>query len=451
MRRTALPAAAAALLVACGGGGDGEGGGPGGPGAAAEEDETTPAVEVVEAREGRLPQSERLTGTVRAGGQVVISPEVSGPVVDVRVQTGDRVEEGDTLVRIRSETGRSQLQQARAALENARAQAQRAEAQLEEMEAQFERTRALAEDSLVSREALDTQRTELESARADYQQAQAQVEEAEATVEERREAVEQSVVRAPITGHVGNRQVEVGMNVDPQTQLFTIGRLGDMKVEVAVPQEILARLEPGQEVEIRAESLPDTVLRAEISRVSPFLSEGTFSARAEIDVSNHEGLLMPGQFVTVDVYYGQTASATLVPKSALYDDPATGRRGVWVADLEGMDVQAVSGDAAGSLIGPVATSFRTVEVQAEGRHHAGVELEPGTWVVVMGQHLLSERGGGGEARARVRPLGWERVEALQRIQREDLLQQFMERQQQIARHRADSAASAGDTTGASPM
>lgn len=448
-------AAAVGLALACGGGADeGSESGDGGPGPGQEEaDGTTPAVEVVQAREGRLPQSERLTGTVRAGGQVVISPESSGPVVDVRVQTGDRVQAGDTLVRIRSETGRSQLQQARANLENARAQADRAQAQLDEMEAQFERTRALAEDSLVSREALETQRTELESARADYQQAQAQVEEAEATVEEREESLDQTVVRAPITGHVGNRNVEVGMRVDAQSQLFTIGRLEDMKVEVAVPQEILAQLEPGQEVEIRAESLPDTVLRAEISRVSPFLSQGTFSARAEIDVSNHQGLLMPGQFVTVDVYYGETASATLVPKSALYDDPATGRLGVWVAAPGDVEVQPVSGDGAGSLVGPVDVRFRPVQVQAEGRHHAGVpDLEPGTWVVVLGQHMLSERGEDGPTRARVRPLGWERIEGLQQIQREDLLRQFMERQQQLVRSRADSAeATGGDTTGGSPM
>lgn len=456
VRRVLVAAAAVAgLALACGGGSDG-GSSPeeGGPGRGRQDDGITPAVEVVEAREGRLPRSERLTGTVRAGGQVVISPEVSGPVVEVRVQTGDRVQEGDALVRIRSETGRSQLQQARANLENTRAQAERARAQLEEMEAQFERTRALAEDSLVSREALQTQRTALESARADFQQAQARVEEAEATVEERREAVEQAVVRAPITGHVGNRDVEVGMRVDPQTQLFTIGRLEDMKVEVAVPQEILPQLEPGQEVEIRAESLPDTVLRAEISRVSPFLSEGTFSARAEIDVSNHRGLLMPGQFVTVDVYYGETASATLVPKSALYDDPATGRRGIWIAALDDADAEPVSGDEAGTLVGPVDVRFRPVEVQAEGRHHAGVrDLEPGAWVVVLGQHLLSREDGDGAARARVRPLGWERIEGLQRIQREDLLRQFMARQQRLARTRLDSAEEAAepDTVGGPPM
>ncbi len=444
-------AAGAALALACGGGQEG-GSGDGPPGSGAEQEVTTPSVEAVRAREGRLPLRNRLTGTVRAAGQVVISPQVSGPIVEVMAQNGDHVESGDPLVRIRAETGRAQLQQARASLQNARAQAQQAQAELRQLEAQFQRTQALAEDSLVSQETLETQRAQVEGARATYEQMQAQVEAAQATVEEREEALDQTVVRAPIDGQVGQRNVEVGMRVDPSTPLYTIGRLENMQVEVPVPQELLTEIDVGTPVEIRASSLPDTLIEAQVSRISPFLEQGSFTGRVEIDVSNHSGLLLPGMFVTVDILHGQTAATTIVPKSSLYDHPGTGQRGVYVVDTGGAEVQLVESDSVGQLTSPMEATFREARIGVEGRQLVGLEnVEPGQWVVVVGQHLLADRAAEGPIETRIRPVGWERVVDLQRLQRQDLVRQFMQRQQRMARRwrdslRRDSVGPAGESS-----
>lgn len=232
------------------------------------------------------------------------------------------------------------------------------------------------------------------------------------------------------------------MQVDAQSALFTIGSLERMRVEVPVTQEMLGWLREGQRVEIRAENLPDTVIAAEVSRISPFLAQGSFSAEAEIDVSNEGGLLLPGMFVTVDVFYGESEQATLVPKSALYEHPARGM-GVYTAPSLGLEIEPVrpSGESElGPFTPPTPTRFRPVEVVAEGGQLVGVRgVEAGDWVVVVGQHLLSERSGEGTP-ARVRPVTWERIVSLQRLQRHDLLRQFMEKQQRLARQRADSIA-----------
>jgi RND family efflux transporter MFP subunit len=404
-------------------------------------------VEAVRARRGGLPLRERMTGTVRATGQVAIYPQVSGPIVEVLAEDGDQVERGDPLVRIRPRISQSQLEQARANLEVAQAELQQAAANLQEMEARFQRTLLLAGDSLVSAEAVETQRAQLEAARAARAQARAQVRQAEATIAERREALEQTVVRAPISGRVGQRNAEVGMQVDGQTALFTIGSLDHMRIEVPVTQEMLGRLREGEPVEIHAESLPDTVITAQISRISPFLEEGSFSAEAEIDVSNEGGTLLPGMFVTVDVYYGESEQATLVPKSALYENPVTGQPGVFVAPSLGLEIQplpASGPDGTGPFTPPTPLRFRTVEVVAEGQQIVGLEgVESGDWVVVVGQHLLSGAEGEGPVTARIRPVTWERIVGLQQLQREDLLRQFMEKQQRLARQRADSIAAAG--------
>lgn len=442
-RRPPLPIALAGValaLTACGQPGpSGEDGGAERADDRAGKRGSVPAVEVVQARSGNLPRRERFSGTVRAGGQVTLYPQVSGPVVEVRAQNGDRVEEGDTLVRIRSETSRSQLRQARANLEAARAEVESAAATLRELETQHERAQALAEEDLISEQELESRRAEVAAARAEYRRLEARVEAARATVEEREEALYQSVLEAPIDGVVGQRNAYVGQRVDGQTPLFTIGRLEDMRVELSVPQDMLSELRPGQPVEIRSENLPDTLVQAEISRISPFLEEGSFSGEVEIEVDNHQGLFMPGMFVTVDVLYGQTSTVTLVPKSALYDHPVTGDRGIYVVTSGGGGIQLASSDSIGELTGPVDVRFVRTPSPEDGRQLVGVRnVEAGRWVVVVGQHLLAERPDQQAIRSRIRPVSWDRIVDLQQLQREDLVRQFMEKQQRMSRRRADS-------------
>ena len=433
------------FLVACSGAEGEEGSGEQQPAA------PIPAVEAVQARYGSLPLRERLTGTVRATGQVGIYPNTSGPIVSVLAQDGDYVQRGEALVQIRPQTSQSQLAQAQANLSVAKAAAQQAQANLQELKTQFKRTEALAADSLVSVEALETQRAQLQAAEARYAQAQAEVQRARAAVQESEEAVSQTVVRAPVSGRVGQRNAEVGMMASGQTRLFTIGRLDQVKVEVPVTQEMLGKLEEGQRVAISAEGIPDSLITAEVSRISPFLEEGSYSASAEIDVSNPGNLLKPGMFVTVDVFYGESQQATLVPKSALYEDPSTGSRGVYVASSLGSEIipeEPSSPNDQAPLTPPTPMQFRDVEVLAEGRALAGVRgIDRGTWVVVVGQHLLQN----GQGEAKVRPTTWNNISKLQRLQRQDLLRQFMEKQQQLAEQMADSARAAADSVGATSV
>jgi RND family efflux transporter MFP subunit len=393
------------------------------------------AVEVVQARQGALPLTERLTGTVRAAGEVGIFPEVSAPVAEVYVDNGDDVRRGDALVRLRPTGAQPQLQQARSGLNSARAEVEQARATLKEAETQLTRTQVLAERGLVSRMELDVQRTRAATARAALARAEAQVGLAEATVAERAEVRDQTVVRAPISGRVGQRNAEVGMRVDPQMPLFVIGRLENMRVEVPVTQEILSGIRAGQPVEIRPGGRSGAPIVAQVSRISPFLEAASLSAEVEIDVPNDGGRLVPGMFVTVDLSYGESERTTLVPASAIHTHPVTGERGVFVSSVEPADVDAsTSEDEDGGLSPePVSIPFRPVEIAAEGTQTTGIDgVRPGEWVVVVGQHLLSAQTGSAAPQARIRVIEWDRILDLQGLQRQDVLRQFMDRQQQLA-------------------
>jgi hypothetical protein len=152
------------------------------------------------------------------------------------------------------------------------------------------------------------------------------------------------------------------------------------------------------------------------------------STTAEIDLTNPDVSLKPGMFVTVDIFYGESEQATLVPLSALWENPATASVGVFVShdSLIGEPVAQLDDPRGGGLTNPVSFDFVPVEVVAQGRMSAGVTgIDPGAWVVTVGQDLL----GGQAGPARVRPVTWERVEELQQLQREDLLEEIIKRQQ----------------------
>jgi RND family efflux transporter MFP subunit len=370
---------------------------------------------------------------------VAVRPEISGRIVDVLVRSGQSIEKGQPLVRLDATESRERLRQAEADVRLAEAAAAAARARVAELEALVERTRALAREELVAVQVLETQEAQLVALQASADEAAARVEQARATVEERRSALDKTVVRAPLAGRVGDRQAEVGMQVDPATVLFLAGDLRTLIVEVNLTETMLARgVEPGLPVVIETRGGSGEPIRAELSRVSPFLAEQSFTALGEIDVENREGRLQPGMFTTVRILVGQSRQATLVPVTALWEDPLSGQRGVFVVDeTSGLETPAEATTDSPEEIRAV--SFRPVEVLAEGRGAAGVTgLDEDAWVVTVGQNLLAdELNAAGRSEqsppvARVRPVPWERVLALQDLHDDDLLEGFLAKQRIVA-------------------
>ena len=394
-----------------------------------------PAVEALPARTGSLPLAEALSGVVRARNQVAIRSEIGAAVVEVLVRNGDAVTTGQPLVRLDDAALAERWRSAKAQLRVAEATALEAHARVEEVRARVVRTRALAAEGLTSQLDLETYEAQLDAVRAGAGQAEARVEQARASVEESQSALSKATIRAPVEGVVGRRDAEVGMVVSPANILFVVGDLDDLIVEVPLTQEMLSQVVTGSPVEIDVRGGGAVPIEAEISRISPFLEAESFSTTAEIDVPETAVGLRPGMFVTVRVLFGAGAPGTIVPTSALWEDPPTGDWTVFVVvDRDGL----VESEAPGGEIPatPRAVAQHVVDVLAEGRSRvvvAGVEADE--WVVTLGQHLLQERldeGAGETLLARVRPVPWGHVLALESLQREDLLEGFLAKQRVVA-------------------
>jgi RND family efflux transporter MFP subunit len=396
------------------------------------ENKIIPAVEAVQARFGALPLSERLSGLVKAKNQVEIYPEVSAIIVSVHVKNGDFVKRGQPLVTLRDTEFRERLKQARASYQITEAQLKQAEAQLMESKSDLARLSSLSDQGLASAADLENIQTQALSAEADVALARARVAQAQATIDERQALLSQATIKAPISGQVGNRRAEVGMLVNSNSQLFTIGQLDSVRVEIIVTDRMLSYIEKGQRTEIGPSTALSDILSAPLSRISPFLHPITHSTVAEIDMANPDGRLMSGMFVTVDVFYGESDQATLIPLSSLYDNPTSGETGVYITEdpLNREPVSRATASEVASLSEPVKFKFVPVEIIAKGRMEAGIRgIDPETWVVTIGQDLL----GSASTTARVRTVNWAWVEQLQRLQREDFLEEIMQKQQAVAR------------------
>ncbi len=390
-----------------------------------------PSVEAVQARYGSLPLVERFSGNVKSENQVSLYPEISGTIEQVFVRNGDFVKKGDKLVQLKTDVLEKQLQQAEAGVNINKAQLKQAQAQLAEVKSDYQRVKQLEKKELTSQLEVEQAEARLLSAEANAELAQARLAQAEAQVSERKEQLSKAVIRAPITGTVGQRNAEIGMQASSNTQLFLIGDLTKLKIEIVLTENMLNRIKVGQTAHILVENAQgeQTTINAKVSRISPFLNEVTRSTEAEIDVENVNGLLRPGMFVPVDVLFGESEQATLIPTSALYNNPTTGEDGVYIARSLGSEIKPVSdtsnnaGNTPKAMTEPIDVEFLPLEVLAEGRMELGVRgLESGQWVVTVGQNLLSE----GRGQARVRTMDWSRAMQLQQLQREDLLKEIMD-------------------------
>jgi HlyD family secretion protein len=402
-----------------------------------------PSVEVVQTRAGTLPLEQRLSGVVQARNQVIIYPEISGRIEAVFVDNGDQVSRGQALARINPRQYEEQVRQAEASLRVQQAVISQARAELRQLEAELARTEQLAERDFTSSIELERQRAQVDRARAEAERAQAVADQAESTIRERRDALGQTVIRSPVDGRVGRRSAEIGMRVDGSSSLFVVGDLSQMQVRVTLTEEMLSFISTGQRVMIRSERLGEAGLQAQVTRISPFLEEGSFTTEARIDLANPGGILSPGMYVDVDVFYGETEEATLVPNSALYEDPRTGRFGVFVASelspvppADGeilLDLEPERSGPGPGISDPTTLVFREVDVLARGREAAGVSgIREGEWVVVVG-HDLIDSDLDAEVQARIRGREWDHIVGLQSLQQHDVLRRFMEKQQEVGR------------------
>lgn len=393
-----------------------------------------PTVEAVSVIVGSLPLEERITGVVRAQNQTDIYPEVSAPVTGVLVNNGDFVDKGQILVQLRDTEAQERLRQAESGYQIARAQVRQAEAELNRRQQNLDRIRQLRSRDLETQSELDNAKALALSAEASLDLTRAQLNQARSVVEERLNHLEYTMVRAPVRGYVGLRNAEIGKLVNPSTRLFQIGDPEQIKIELILTETMTGYIRTGHTAVITAPGSGRN-LESRITRISPFLNPVTHTTTAEIEVSNPDRTLMPGMFVTVNIKYGESDQAILVPNNAIVYHPSRGQYGVFTAGLTGRELRFEGDRPPEELIGPSPVRFHPVDVVARGRLVSGIEgISQDSWVVTLGQNLLLR----GAENANVRPVKWDHIIHLQQLHSRDLFEIIQKKlAEQTSKSRSD--------------
>jgi membrane fusion protein (multidrug efflux system) len=247
------------------------------------------AVTTIVARQDQWPQTLPSIGTAVAVHGVVISADLPGLVESISFESGRAAREGEVLVSLDTRQEKAQL---------AAAQAQRDLAALN-----FRRISELREKGVTSQ--------------SEYDRSSAELQQAEARVGENQAMIERKTIRAPFGGILGIRQVNLGQYLTGGDPVVPLQSLDPIYVNFSVPQQQVAAMRVGGEVEVTAEGMENERFQGKITATNSLVDEATRNVQVQATFANPEGKIKPGMFVQVQVVLGPAEPIVAVPASAI--------------------------------------------------------------------------------------------------------------------------------------
>jgi len=232
-------------------------------------------------------------GSVTAAQGVSVTTEVPGLVREIAFESGAMVKQGDLLVRLDVSSEEAQLRAT--------------EAQLELARLNVERNRKLRAENMISQSDLDT-------AEATLKQTQANADTITATIDKK-------TIRAPFTGRLGIRQINIGQYLDVGKPIVSLQSLSPVYADFSLPQQNLARLSTGMKVRLQTDAYPDRVFDGALSAINPDLDAATRSIGLQATFENPDQALRPGMFARVEVLLPENENVLVIPITAVLSAP----------------------------------------------------------------------------------------------------------------------------------
>lgn len=274
-----------------------------------------------------MEQGVTATGSVNAVVTVQVGSQVSGVIAKLGADFNSEVKEGDVIAQIDPTRFRANLDQADAALKSAQAAEARARVNARQAKLDLDRAEALANRQVIGSAELDAARTGRDRADAELAAAVAEVARSRAAVGMARVDLDRTTIRAPISGVVLQRAVDVGQTVAASLQapvLFTIAQdLSRMEVRAAIDEADVGKIREGQEATFTVDAYPGEAFRATIHqiRAQPNVLQNVVTYDAILRFDNPGGKLRPGMTATVRVISQRRENVLRVPNAALRFKP----------------------------------------------------------------------------------------------------------------------------------
>jgi len=272
------------------------------------------AVTTIVARQEEWPDALSAIGTVAAVQGVTVSADLPGTVDRIAFDSGASVREGEVLALLDARQEHAQLSAA--------------EAQRDLARVNFDRMQGLLNEHIISR--------------AEFDRAVAEQRQADARVGEIRAAIERKTIRAPFSGVLGIRHVNLGQYLSAGDALVTLQSLNPIYVNFGVPQQATGQMRAGRIVHITSDSLPGVDFTGRVTAIDSVVDEATRNVQVQATLANPEGKLRPGMFVQTAITVGASRGVVSLPASAVSYAPF-GDSVYVVTDLKGENGQTYRG------------------------------------------------------------------------------------------------------------
>ena len=228
-------------------------------------------------------------GNIQAIQGINVSAEVAGIVDEIYFKQGDTVKAGTPLLQLRAYDDKAKLDSLKAAVQLA--------------QVTYLRDQAQYEVNAISKQTLDIDKANLDMANANAAQQQA--------------LLNKKLIRAPFTGQLGIRQVDVGQYLEAGAAICTLQALDTVFADFYLPQQLLGSLKLGQQVNLKSDTYPAQTFTGEITVINPKVELNTRNVRLRATLKNSQNKLLPGMYVTVNITTGTANSFITLPRAAL--------------------------------------------------------------------------------------------------------------------------------------
>jgi len=316
------------------------------------------------------------SGYVVARRRATVSSKVTGKVIDVLIEEGHPVKEGQVLAHLDDTQPRAALALAEAQLASARKAAAEDEARLQQAEITLQRRSALLKENVVGKAELDQAQSDVDSLKARIAYTQQQIAVAESQVDMQKTNLADMVVRAPFSGIAISKDAQPGEMISPvsagggftRTGIGTIVDMSSLEIEVDVNETYINRVVNGMKVDATLDAYPDWHIPSHVITTIPSADRQKATVKVRIGFDKLDPRILPDMGVKVSFLRdepagGQAAAAprALVPKAAVrtadgksvvfvLKEDRVERRAVSVGFENGDQVEVISGVSAGERV-----------------------------------------------------------------------------------------------------
>ena len=299
------------------------------------------------------------SGYVTARRAATVSSKITGKVVEVLVEEGMKVQEGQVLARLDDTNTRASLLLAEAQAASARAALAETEVRIQEAEQDLGRQEDLARSRVAPQADLDHAKAEAAAWRARLEQQRADATVAERSVAVWQRQLDDTVIRAPFAGIATSKNAQPGEMISPvsagggftRTGICTVVDMSSLEIEIDVNESYINRVQPDQPVEATLDAYPDWKIPCQVIAIIPTADRDKSTVKVRVGFEKLDPRILPEMGVKVAFRESggpaaPAARAVLVPRAAVRQQD--GRDVVFVASGGRAERRAVTVDSSGA-------------------------------------------------------------------------------------------------------